>query len=348
VELRWWPVFVAGLLCLAMCIALAAFLPMPQHRGRLRPLAHADRLTRLPEYIRVVRLQFWSMLVIVVLLLVMYSMALVTSSRPIGFTANDGVQAQRPETIMVCAGARVTDPATAAMLNYFTRQIPTFDTQRIGLTSESLRVVPLTRDYLYAASKFGRFAKLAALQDGVDAGQPVSPGQQLDLRNGGNEFSRPLAYVDYARSVEDILALCMAGFPSFEDKNLQRRSLIYLGPSDSRAPDEQRPSLFSAQQVQEMAAAAGIQVNLLTGSGSSPQDDRLRSIAADTGGKFATYDGGGTNVAATLDSIRANPPRADSSASAFTGRLGDYPNVALITGIVVSALLCMCLVVLRR
>ena len=113
-ELRWWPVVVAGLVCLAVCVTLAALLPMPQVRRRLRPLAHVDRLTRLPEYVRVVRLQFWSMLGLVALLVILLLETLLASSRPAGFSfASRDADAAHAEDIMLCVGEPVTDPATA-------------------------------------------------------------------------------------------------------------------------------------------------------------------------------------------------------------------------------------------
>ena len=334
-ELTWWPVALAGLVCLAIGVALAALLPMGSLRRRLRPLAHVDRLTRLPEYVRAVRLQFLSMLLMVVLLVILFLQALLTSSRPAGLRSFD---AAHPEDIMLCVGAPVTDPATAGLLNYFSRRTVNFDTQRIGLTSPSLRVVPLTRDYQYAADEFSRYAKLAALQQDVDAD---NEGRLAELRTGVGEFSRPLDYVDYARSTADVLALCLAGFPPNADRNNHRRSLIYLGPNEIRQPDEQRPSLFSAQQVGDMAAAAGVQVNVVT-QAYAPD---LHAIAADTGGRFETYDAAGPGVGAALDEIRAAPPRA-----VVTGadRPVDAPDVPLIGGIVVSVLLCISLAVLRR
>lgn len=347
-DLRWWPVFISGLVCLATCIALAAFLPMPQRRGRLRPLAHVHRLTRLPEYKRVVRLQLLSMLVVVALLLVMYSIALVTSSRPLSNASSAGLDAQQPESIMVCTGADATDPATGAVLNYFTQQIPTFSNQRIGLTSQSLRLVPLTRDYQYAASQFGHFATLARLQFGVNRRWPMAPGQLLELRNGVEDFSRPLEYVDYARSVEDVLALCIAGFPTFEDKSSQRRSLIYVGASEIREQGESRTSLFSAEKVRQMAIEAGVQINVITrASGPSAEVDHLRSLADSTGGRFDQYNVG-TGLTPTLDAIRANPPAAAGAHAAVIDRRADYPNIALVVGIAVSALLCIGLMVARR
>ena len=160
-------------------------------------------------------------------------------------------------------------------------------------------------------------------------------------------FSPSVSYVDYAASVEDILALCMTGFPSFQEKSDHRRSLIYLGPSRIRAPDETRPSLFSEQRVTDMARNAGIQINAIT---TSAQDTAsLRSLAESTGGQHFRFDSGGADLAARLDSIRRNPPEAALPAEiTVTGWFGDSPTVPLVVAVVASTLLCLSLMVLRR
>jgi hypothetical protein len=346
VELKWWPVAIAGLACLAIGIGLATLLPMPRVRRRLRPLAHVDRLTRLPEYTRVVRLQFLSMLLMVTLLVIVFLQALLTSSRPAGLLSSTrDLDAAHPEDIMLCVGQPVTDAATATFLNYFAQRTVKFNTQRIGLTSPSLRVVPLTRDYQYAADKFSHYAELAALQRDIDANKPMAEGQSMRLRTGIGEFSWPLDYVDYARTTQDVLTLCIAGFPAGENNGNRRRSVVYLGPGDIRRPDEQRPSLFTTQQVKDIAAAAGVQVNVI----SEPGAPDLQSIAAGTGGSFEMPDPAGTGVDAALDRIRANPPRSTVAAGiSVADRSWDSPDVPLIGGIVVSALLCISLAVLRR
>ena len=333
-DLTWWPVAVAGTACLAIGIALATVLPIPAVHRRLRPLAHVDRLTRLPEYIRAVRLQFVSMLLMVVLLVILFLQALLTSSRPAAPRAFD---AAHPEDIMLCVGGPVTDRATAELLDYFAQRTVNFDTQRIGLTSASLRLVPLTRDYQYATDAFNRFSKLAGLQQDMR----LSEGQAAELHAGISQFSQPLNYVDYVRSTQDVLALCMAGFPAGENTADRRRSLIYLGPPEIRPPGDTRSSLLSTQQVADMAATAGVQVNAITPA----VDPRLQLLASRTGGTFQTYDAGAPALDAALDQIRA-APRGVSGARSIAET--DSPNVPLIGGMVVSVLLCISLAVLRR
>ena len=101
---------------------------------------------------------------------------------------------------MLCMGGPPTDPAVRATLRYFADQVKTFSTQRIGLTSADRRVVPLTRDYQYAAAQFNDYA--AASEQAGDAAR----------------WAPAVSYVDYAGGVEDVLAMCLTGFPSFDQK----------------------------------------------------------------------------------------------------------------------------------
>ncbi|HEX2286042.1 MAG TPA: hypothetical protein VHI10_14650, partial [Mycobacterium sp.] len=233
---------------------------------------------------------------------------------------------------MLCVGQPVTDQATGEFLSYFAQQSRTYGTQRIGLTSPNRRVVPLTRDYQYAAQKFGDLAELSAPQ-----------GQTM--RNRIASFAPAVSYVDYAPSVADILSLCMTGFPSFESSSSHRRSLIYLGPGEIRRPDETRPSLFTDQQVTDMAGNAGIQINALASS----TQGGLRSVVESTGGQYFSIDPHNSDPAADLDAIRDSPPNATKPAeTTVTGWFGDSPTVPLTVALVVSTLLCLSLMVLRR
>lgn len=363
-DLRWAPVFIVGIIALVAVLAAALLAPMPKITKVLRPLAHVERLTGMPEYVRVARTQYWSMLITLMLLVIMFAAALLTTSRPAGFSAaSRNFEAKHPEDIMVCVGQPVTDPTTAGYLNYFDQQIKTFDTQRIGLTSPTLRAVPLTHDYDYASSQFSRYADMATLQHQLDTAKELPGPQAQALRAGINDFSREVSYVDYTRSVQDILALCMTGFPSFEDKSTRRRSLIYLGYSNFRDSDDARRSLFSDQQIKDMATQAGIQINVINRADvvKSPEqaNQALAAIANTTGGRYSVYNPAGTagadpsgtdaTLAALLDKIRANPPDVVlPGGTVVTRRSWDYPNVPLLCSLMAAGLLFVSLAVLRR
>jgi hypothetical protein len=268
-----------------------------------------------------------------------------------------------PEDIMVCVGQPVTDATTAGFLNYFAQQVKSFDTQRIGLTSPTLRVVPLTRDYNYADAQFSRYGDMAALQHQLDTTKELPGPQATQLRTGINDFSREIDYVDYARSVKDVLALCMTGFPSFEDKSIRRRSLVYMGYTNFRASNENRPELFSDQQIKDMATRAGIQINVIARADvvKSPEQSNqaLAQIVSATGGRYSVYNPAGTagdnpsgtdsTLAGLLDKVRAHPPDVVlPSGTVITRRSWDYPNVPILCSLMAVSLLFVSLVVLRR
>ncbi len=330
-DLTWWPVAVAGLVCLAAAIVLAMVLPMEQARRQLRKLANTSRLTRLPEYARMARARLVSMLVAVVLLALLFGAAVLASARPNGWWWSS-TGAEPPQDIMLCVGQPATDPSTGAFLTHFADQVRTYGTQRIGLTSPNRRVIPMTRDYQYAAGRLGELAGLS--RDGDTADRTAS-------------FAPAVSYVDYASSVEDILALCITGFPSFDSTSSHRRSLIYLGPGQIRAPDEARRSLLTADQVTAMAKDSGIQVNAL--STSSRAAGALPAIAKSSGGQYFSIENRENQLANDLDTIGSKPPPASAAPEeSVTGWFGDAPALPLVVAVVVSTLLCLSLMVLRR
>ncbi|SEH49179.1 hypothetical protein SAMN04489835_0462 [Mycolicibacterium rutilum] len=332
--LTWWPVAVVGFVCLATAVAMALLLPTEQTERRLRPLANSARLTRLPEYARIARARTVSMLVTIALLVLLFAAATVASARPSGVWWS----MQPPDVgddIMLCVGAPVTDPATGEFLTYFAAQARTYGTQRIGLTSTNRRVIPLTRDYQYAVERLGDAARVATLPDD----ETLSPAQRSAKRATVAAFTAPVTYADYAPTAADALALCLTGFPADDAPGDRRRSLIYLGPGDLRAPDDPRPSLFTDDQVTELARERGVQVNALV---SSP--GAIRTVVEETYGRYAPI---GADLATQLDGIRAHPPEADRTAT-VAGYRGDVPTIPLAVGVAVAALLCLSLVVLRR
>lgn len=327
-DLRWWPVAVLGLLALLGCVALAVLVPLAPERRRLRPLANVARLLRLPEYARAARLRSVSTVATLVLLVVLFGASAVAASRPTG--ADDSFARTHPEDVMLCVADSVTDPATGTLLRHFAQRAGEYRTERIGLTSTNTRVVPLTRDYQYAAARFGDFARASEVSD---------PGPGVIDR-----FAAPVTYTDYAPGVDDVLSLCLTGFPDFDRKSAHRRSVIYLGPAELRAPDEQRPALFDAHRVADLAEAAGAQVNVIT----SGDDAALRELADRTGGEF-TVAATESAVRDSIDRIEGRPvPLVLADGTRVTGQTQDSPLPVLAVVLVVTAMLSVTLVVLRR
>ncbi|KAA0111947.1 hypothetical protein [Mycolicibacterium sp. P1-5] len=328
-DLRWWPIALAGVLALAVCVVLAMALPSARADRTLRPLAHVDRLTALPEYARIRRRETVLAVTTIALLVVLFLSAALTAARPSG--SGREFEALHPKDVMLCVGAPVTDGTTSQFLNHFARQATTYDAQRIGLTSPTVRVLPLTRDYQYAAQRLGEYGAPNAAQ--------------------AAEFAKTVSYTDYAPSLRDTLALCMTGFGT--EPTSHRRSLIYLGPSTFSPGDER--SLFSGQQVADMADKAGIQVNAIArvdvSDAAQRGDTELSTLAERSGGRFFRYHAGDSDPTLTddVDAIRANPaPVVLPGGARITGQLPDEPGPLLVTGLAVAALLGVALVVVRR
>jgi hypothetical protein len=240
---------------------------------------------------------------------------------------------------MLCIGQPVTDKATGEFLTYFARQATTYGTERIGLTSLNRRVVPLTRDYQFAAGRFGEYAQTSQAQAEADAGT-LSPAESAALKARTASFSTPVDYADYAPTVADALALCLTGFPDFQTDSGTRRSLIYLGPGVLRAPGDSRPSLYTDAQVTDMAQRAGVRVDAVATAGSETAS--LTSITAATGGRFSRYGSGPMD--SQLDAIRA----ADRSRDDTVAPRRDSPVPVLCVSLALAGLLGVSLMAVRR
>ncbi|MGV0743381.1 hypothetical protein [Mycolicibacterium sp. XJ870] len=318
-DLKWWLVAIIGCVALAGCVAFALLLP--HHDQQPQPLANTGRLTRLPEYVRALRLRTISAFVAMALLVVIFTATALAAARPTGLPSSArNTQAAQPEDIMVCVGGPVTDAAVGATLRYFAERVTSFGADRIGLTSANRRVVPLTRDYQYAAAQFGAYTQ--------------SDGQ----RDDGASFVSPVSYVDYAENAGDVLALCLTGFPSFEEKTAQRRSLIYVGPEATRAG----PQLFTEERIRDVAVTAGVQINVLT---TDSGDGALAALARSTGGRAYA---GAANVPAHLTEIRQHPPQASSGGETVATTTTESPDIPLAVALLALTALSLWSVVVRR
>lgn len=324
-DLKWWPVAAIGLTCFVAVAALASLLPMTAARRRLRPLANVARLTRLPEYARVARLRSLSTVVTLVVLTVMFGAATWAAARPT--TVSKDFDAAHPEDVMLCVGQPVTDASTAELLDYFAQHAATSPpARRIGLTSTNRRVVPLTRDQQYAAARFAEFA-------GVHKAPSAS-------------FAPPVPYTDYAASVNDVLALCLSGFPGTEQQGAHRRSVIYLGPSDLRAGSERRAALFTDGGVRDMAERVGAQINVVDTAPSAASGSFV-ALAGKTGGRYLTL--GPQSVNSALNDIRAHtPPARLADGTTVPADFSDAPVLPLAIALLSAAVLSVALLVLRR
>ena len=323
-DLKWWPVAAIGATCLLAVIVLAAMLSMSAARKQLRPLANVARLTRLPEYVKAARLRSLSTIVTLVVLTVMFLAAAWAAARPT--VASKDFDSAYPEDLMLCVGQPLTDAPTAELLDYFARWTAASpQAQRIGLTSLDRRIVPLTRDHQYASAQFGRYA--------------VTHSVALST-----SFAPPMQYVDYAESVNDVLALCLSGFPMGKQSSTHRRSVIYLGPSELRAPEDRRPALFTDDSLRSLAMRVGAQVDVIDTAPSSVSG-LLVALTEQTGGHYVAP--GPESVTAALREMHA-PPARRADGTVVTADFYDAPVVPLVIALLSAVVLSVSMMVLRR
>lgn len=317
--LMWWPVAILGALCLLGTVALAVLIPTRRSPGDGLALANTIRLSRLPEYRAVLAARTRSTAMVLAVLLALFGATVVASARP---STNQDTDSR--EDIMLCVAEPATSEATGRFLSYFARQAGSYSVTRIGLTSPNRRVVPLTRDYQFAAERFGDYAQISQNPSAPPPAQPLTA---------------PVEYTDYAPTVADVLALCLNGFPGFPAASETDRSVLYLGPGELRAPGDDRPSLFTDVQVADMARDAGVRIDAIATAGRPT--NALAAAAERTGGLFLRYD----PAAATgqLDQIRA----AQQARGADEQRI-DAPVVVLIAALMLTALLGISLLAVRR
>ena len=154
-----------------------------------------------------------------------------------------------------------------------------------------------------------------------------------------------MPYTDYATNVNDVLALCLSGFRSDEERGTRRRSVIYLGPSDIRAAGDQRPALFTDGGVQDLAKRVGAQINVVD-TAPSPASGRWPRSPSRPG---PVPGAGPKSVTAALDEIRSNAPRrAPADGTVVTADSADAPVAPLAIALVSAAVLSVALLVLRR
>ncbi|MGE2732318.1 hypothetical protein ACQI4F_22870 [Mycolicibacterium vaccae] len=335
--LTWWPVAVVGAALLIAAIILGYLWPTERGARQRYPLAHTIRLTQLPEYRAVVRRQLQATVMVLGLAIPLFGATVWAGARPTEPVA-DQTGEQRRADLMLCVGQPVTDPSTGAFLGFFARQVSAYGAERIGLTSVNRRVIPMTRDYQLAAGRLGEYAQLSRLQADADAGALTPPGA-LALRARTASFAPPVEYDDYAPTVADVLALCLTGFPDFERPGDVQRAVIYLGPGELRAPGDDRPSLYSDEQVIDLARRAGARVDAVATPGRPTE--ALSSVAAATGGEFVRLEP--EQLTGQLERVLT-----DLRESGDTTERRDAPVPALLVAVALAALLGVALMAARR
>lgn len=296
----------------------------PGSNVRRRPVAHADRLTALPEYQAALRRHRRWLDVAAAACAVLLVSTAVAAARPAAVTTSRPEQHNRD--IMLCLDASGSmSSADAAVVDVFAGLARTFDGERIGLTifdSSAIQVFPLADDYAYAQEQ------LQAAKDAFD-GKPGSSGF-LDGTWSGRGSSL----------IGDGLASCLNSFTGATGKGAagQQRSRSVVLATDNFLSG--KPSM-TLDQAAELARERSVHVHALNpgdldyGSGPDQPGAQLRAAAESTGGSYYALDsqdavpGIATAVERTETAALQGAPRA-----VFSEVPGLPLGVALLSGLV--------------
>lgn len=348
-ELKWSWIVIVGVVALVVIVATAFLWPLRRQPRRLRPLAWVNRLTLLPEYARAYRRYRMLLAAIAASTVAVLLCAIIATARPVSSQAAAAeINRVHPEEVMLCLQDDPASHDASVLLSYFRDRAAGADTQRFGLTSRTLRVIPLTRDYPFLQETLGRYADLQRLE----SSENPSPDDAAALSRARDEFARSVSYSDYQLTVNDALAMCMKGFPDAGKPSDARRSVIYLGPSGDAAQP-----IYSDEALTALARSSGIQVNVLT---RTPLEAGgvLSAIATATDGRFISYVGdagpdaqGAADDALRqhLDDIRSHPPTATASdGTILVEQVRDRPDLVLAVGLALAIVFAISLAGVRR
>ena len=326
----WWllPLAAAG-------AAAAVWVALRRDRRRneqRRPVAHADRLTALPEYQAALRrYRRWLALAATAAVLLLVSTA-AAAARPAA------VETVRPEQhnrdIMLCLDASGSmSSADSAVVDVFGKLAREFDGERIGLTifdSSAIQVFPLTDDYAYAQEQ------LQSAKDAFD-GKPGTSGF-LDGTWSGRGSSL----------IGDGLASCLNSFPGGGTPveaggggtGSQRSRSVVLATDNLLSG---KP-IMTLDQASRLARERSVSVHALNpgdldyGSGPDQPGAQLRAAAESTGGTYHAVDNPDA-VAAIVTGIQQTEAAAIQGAPRAV--FAEVPGLPLAVALLSALALCV-------
>lgn len=266
----------------AIAAGLAGWVALRADRkgnARRRPAAHAERLTRLPEYQAALRRHRRWLTVAATACASLLASTVLAAARPVEISAIRPEQHSRDIVLCLDASGSMSS-ADAAVVDVFARLAEDFQGERIGLTifdSTAIQVFPLTDDYHYAQEQ------LTLARDAFD-GKPGTSGF-LDGTWSGRGSSL----------IGDGLASCLNSFPHGADKETSqpRRSQSVVLATDNFVSGKPIMTLKEAaglakdRQVRVYALNPG---DLDYGTGVDQPGAQLREAAELSGGAYYALD----------------------------------------------------------
>jgi Ca-activated chloride channel homolog len=251
--------------------------------ARRRPAAHADRLTRLPEYQAALRRHRRWLTVAAIACASLLASTVLAAARPVEISTIRPEQHNRDIVLCLDASGSMSS-ADAAVVDVFARLAQDFQGERIGLTifdSTAIQVFPLTDDYQYAQEQ------LTLARDAFD-GKPGTSGF-LDGTWSGRGSSL----------IGDGLASCLNSFP--HGAGLAESQTANHAPR-SRSVVLATDNFVSGQPIMTLKEAAGlakdraVRVYALNpgdldyGTGADQPGAQLREAAELSGGAYYALD----------------------------------------------------------
>lgn len=252
------------------------------------PVAHADRLTALPEYqAAVARRRRWLAAALAAVGALALSLA-VAAARPVTETMNAPESVNRDIMLCLDVSGSMLD-TDEAIVSVFAELVGSFKGERIGLIifdSSAVTVFPLTDDYDFVAEQLE-----VARESLMGAG-------------GGYEFFAGTYESAGSSLIGDGLASCANGFPAAGDTQ-RSRSIIFA--TDNMLAGK---SLFSLAESAALAKESGLRVYSLNpndfGSSTIFGDaaEGLKQASSTTGGEYYSLEEQ-TAVKSIVDSVQA-------------------------------------------
>ncbi|MEW1811239.1 VWA domain-containing protein [Pseudarthrobacter phenanthrenivorans] len=328
----WWLLPVA-----ALAAGAAVWATLRRNRGsnvRRRPVAHADRLTALPEYQAALRRYRRRLAMAGTACAVLLVAAATAAARPIDVTTISPGQHNRDVLLCLDASGSMSS-ADAAVVDVFAKLAEKFDGERIGLTifdSSAIQVFPLTDDYAYAREQ------LSAAKDAFD-GKPGSSGFLDGTWNGRG-----------SSLIGDGLASCLNSFPP--GTALPQEGPRVEGPQRSRSVVLATDNFLSGEPIMTLDQAAQLArdrsvhvyalnpADLDYGAGGDQPGARLRAAAQSTGGAYYSLDNPGA-VAGIVGAVEQTETAAIQGAPRAV--FSEIPGLPLAVALLAALVLCLVL-----
>lgn len=326
----WWLLPVAA--AAAAGAAWLVFRKVSPDNARRRPVAHADRLTALPEYQAALRRYRLWLGVAGLAALTLVASAAIAAARPVSMTTIRPEQHNRDIVLCLDASGSMSS-ADAEVVDVFTELAADFDGERIGLTifdSSAVQVFPLTDDYSYVQEQ------LKMAKDAFN-GEAGSSGF-LDGTWGGRGSSL----------IGDGVASCVESFPATDAAPAgtkpqagtpQRSRSVVLATDNFLSGDP----IFTLDQAGALAQERDVRVYALNpgdfdyGTDPGQPGALLRAAAEATGGAYYSLDSPEA-VAGIVREVQATETAAIQGAPrAVVSDRPDVPlTVALLSGMVLA------------